>query len=540
MTYNEGSGFTVGEMRIDSEGDLWAIYYDEGGNMYIAPNTNIRVLKNVPLDNTYRNTIYFGNATNQLNYFLSKQKYAFNNQTYQRVNNGVMTLNRSADDLYDCNYLMFQNPSYGNKWFYAFILSVEYIGNTTAEVRFEIDIMQTWHFDYTVNMSFVEREMSITDKVGDNLVPENLELGEYIYKDLEISSLFTLYQIIVAATFDENLEDATGGMYGGVYSGLHYNVFSTWQSASTFIADATEQNKADGIVSIFMLPVAFTADYQATIPEAFTIERDKHLSDIDGYIPKNNKLFTAPYNMLYVTNNEGGAANYPFEYFSTDNCTFKVTGAMCCTPECMIIPLNYKGVTNNYNEKLTIGNFPQCAFTVDTFKAWVAQNQNRIAYDAAIGIAQTVGGAVAMYATGGLVGGGTAMGGFEKISSLVATVADKSTLPPQARGGGGSIINMANQIKGFQFFYAYIRAEFAQIIDNYFNVYGYATHRVKIPNRAIRPHWNYVKTQNVSLTGSVPADDMARLRQIYDNGVTFWRNGNEVGDYSLDNRPSAT
>ena len=33
MTYNEGSGFTVGEMRIDSDGDLWAFYYDEEGNM---------------------------------------------------------------------------------------------------------------------------------------------------------------------------------------------------------------------------------------------------------------------------------------------------------------------------------------------------------------------------------------------------------------------------------------------------------------------------------------------------------------------------
>lgn len=33
MTYNEGSGFTVGEMRIDSAGDLWALYYDEVGNM---------------------------------------------------------------------------------------------------------------------------------------------------------------------------------------------------------------------------------------------------------------------------------------------------------------------------------------------------------------------------------------------------------------------------------------------------------------------------------------------------------------------------
>ena len=132
------------------------------------------------------------------------------------------------------------------------------------------------------------------------------------------------------------------------------------------------------------------------------------------------------------------------------------------------------------------------------------------------------------------------MSGIQQIGSMLATTADKSTLPPHARGGGGSIINMANQIKGFQFYYAYIRKEFAQIIDEYFNMYGYATHRVKVPNRVIRPHWNYVKTINVSLTGSVPADDMALLRSIYDKGVTFWRNGNEVGQYNLDNRPSAT
>lgn len=33
MTYNEGFGYTIGEMRIDSEGDLWAYYYNEEGNM---------------------------------------------------------------------------------------------------------------------------------------------------------------------------------------------------------------------------------------------------------------------------------------------------------------------------------------------------------------------------------------------------------------------------------------------------------------------------------------------------------------------------
>lgn len=507
--------------------------------MYIAPNTVIRLLKDVPLDNTYRNTIYFAYVENQTSYFSGKTKYTFAAQSYQRVQKGALRIGRKADDLYDCNYLMFQNTAYGNKWFYAFITGVEYVNNETSEVSFEIDVMQTWHFDYDVKMSFVEREMSATDKIGDNLVPENLELGDYVYKDLGLTSLFNLYQIVIAATFDEDLEDATGGMYGGVFSGLHYNVFSTWQSAASFIAEATEQNKADGIVSIFMLPVAFTSDYQSTMPEVFDIERDKQLTDIDGYVPKNNKLFTYPYNLLYVTNNEGNVANYAFEYFSTDKCNFNVSGAMCCTPECMLVPLNYKGVEKNYNEKLTIGNFPQCAYTVDTFKAWVAQNQNQLALNAINAIGTTAAGAAAMYASGGTLGAGMALSGVQQIGDLLATVSDKSTLPPQARGGGGSIINMANQIKGFQFYYAHIRAEFARIIDDYFNAYGYATHRVKIPNRVIRPHWNYVKTVNVCLTGSVPADDMARIRQIYDSGVTFWRNGDEVGNYALDNRPSA-
>lgn len=507
--------------------------------MYIAPNTTIRLLKDVPLDNTYRNTIYFTTAANQTAYFQSKTKYTFANQSYQRVNRGVLRVARKADDLYDCNYLMFQNTSYGNKWFYAFVVSVEYVNNETAEITFEIDVMQTWHFDYDVNMSFVEREMSVLDGIGDNLVPENLEIGDYIYEDLGLTSLFSMYQIVIAATFDTSMNDATGGMYGGVFSGLHYNVFSTWQSASSFIAEATEQNKADGIVSIFMLPVAFTADFQATIPEVFNIERDKHTNNIDGYVPKNNKLFTYPYNLLYVTNNEGSVANYAFEYFNSEKCNFNVSGAMCCTPECMLVPLNYKGVEKNYNEKLIIGNFPQCAYTVDTFKAWVAQNQNQLALSAINAIGTTVAGGAAMYASGGLVGAGAALSGIQQIGSLVASVSDKSTLPPHARGGGGSIINMANEIKGFQFFYAHIRREFAEIIDNYFSVYGYATHRVKVPNRAIRPHWNYVKTVNINLTGSVPADDMARLRSIYDNGVTFWRNGDEVGNYALDNRVGA-
>ena len=38
--------------------------------------------------------------------------------------------------------MMFQNSAYGDKWFYAFITSVEYVNDVTSNISFEIDVMQ--------------------------------------------------------------------------------------------------------------------------------------------------------------------------------------------------------------------------------------------------------------------------------------------------------------------------------------------------------------------------------------------------------------
>ena len=119
--------------------------------MYIEPNTNIRILKNVPLDNTYDHTIYFSDESSQIAYFQGLQKYNLANYTYQRVNRGVARVGIKSDLLYDCNYIMFQNTNFGSKWFYAFITSVEYLNNETSEIRFEIDDIQTWFFEYQLD-----------------------------------------------------------------------------------------------------------------------------------------------------------------------------------------------------------------------------------------------------------------------------------------------------------------------------------------------------------------------------------------------------
>ena len=107
-------------------------------------------------------------------------KFSLTEYTYQRIDKTI-NVGINAESLYDCNYIMFQNTSFGNKWFYAFITGVEYKGNNCSTISYEMDVMQTWFFDYTIKPCFVEREHILVDEIGANLVEENLELGEYIY-----------------------------------------------------------------------------------------------------------------------------------------------------------------------------------------------------------------------------------------------------------------------------------------------------------------------------------------------------------------------
>ena len=137
--------------------------------MYIEPNSNIKIYKNVPLDNSYNHTLFFSSIATQNAYFHGNSgilKYNLTAQSYQRVVKGSMRIAVKADNLYDCNYLAFQNSSFGTKWFYAFITGVEYVNNETSEITFEIDPVQTYFFDVQLKECYVEREHSSSAKAG--------------------------------------------------------------------------------------------------------------------------------------------------------------------------------------------------------------------------------------------------------------------------------------------------------------------------------------------------------------------------------------
>ena len=100
--------------------------------MYITPNSNIWILHGCPLDAGYEQTIIFDNAANQRAWFTEFEKIALAGYSYQRVNANTLRVGLPAAQLYDCNYMIFQNTSYSNKYWYAFIEKVNYINDNVT------------------------------------------------------------------------------------------------------------------------------------------------------------------------------------------------------------------------------------------------------------------------------------------------------------------------------------------------------------------------------------------------------------------------
>lgn len=526
--------------------------------MYIEPNTKIKILKNCPLNSNYEHTIIFPNPSAQMTYFMGLAKHNLDKQSYQRVNKGKMRVAIKAEELYDCNYLMFQNLSFGLKWFYAFIKSVEYVNNVTSEIEFELDVMQTWFFDYQVKPCFVEREHAIDDTIGANTVPENLELGEYVCSEMfDTSEYLSDLVVVIASTFKievaNNMEqtitykDYHGDMHSGIFSGLCYNVYDPYDPVDYAILRAAligVGGKADGIVSIFMMPKSFiiAPDQVTSLTPVITVP--KNTTKLGEYTNvKNNKLFTYPYNFLYVSNLQGTSAVFPYEFFNSTDCNFHLTGDMSCAPSVIMYPVYYKGLEVNWDEKIALSGFPNCAFNTDAFKAWLAQNGTSLAVSTVGGVLTSIGSAAfgaALASTPVGAVAAIAMGmasAATRVASSVAKVTEASIMPNQAHGNAGSYALVQSGMLNFVLIQKHIKKEFAKIIDDYFSMYGYATNKVKVPNRNGRPHWNYVKTAGAILKGTVgvPSDDMKKIVSIYDSGITFWKKGSEIGDYSLDN-----
>ena len=594
--------------------------------MGIAPNTELYLLKGIPLDSDYSNTIHFQSESFQQRYFFDSKhiiKYFYkstNPETkalyYQRKDEGILCVGLTVSQCFNCNYMAFKNSSHENKWFYAFVTKVEYANEKACYIHYQIDVMQTWMFDYNLGMSFIERQHHPTDRVGENLVPENLECGDYVCSDrydydlskmcVAIVTNKTLPKVVLKGFFNlpvlefsdlkptYDVGESGSGVFNSLccYGGFimredydyfkdHINEYDIQKidyndgTTSVFapltpdpIIKAIVNGEVDGfnessIVAIYQYPAWFHKiepnlyTRRGVKGNTMSITFPKRLDGYDNI--RNNKLLTAPYSFIRCSNNAGCTADYNFEKFNhrSYSPSFQMVGTIVNPPCIMAVPKDYRRLSYDFDSGLVLNSLPMCAFVGDAYKRWLSENKGALAMSilttvigTVVGVASgnaALGAATSAIGKTSAVAGiaGAIAGGVGNVGSKLGKISDLENTPPSVYGQiQCEALNCGiNRVK-FSFYHMTIRAEFARIIDDYFTMYGYATNTVDIPNITSRPHWNYIKTINANIlptsTTCIPSDDLHRIRSVYDHGITFWHNGDEIGDYSFDNSPIAT
>ena len=215
------------------------------------------------------------------------------------------------------------------------------------------------------------------------------------------------------------------------------------------------------------------------------------------------------------------------------------------------------------SDAVSVNGYPIIGWTSEYFNTWLAQNSQIISlqmeqeaynYEHNRSISQTenIFGGLSSIASLNpaqtLAGGSEFAINQEKINMAdqnhayyifqqMAQVEKQQMLPNTTHQGSSNATLLGYNLLNSNVFTRYsIKSQFAKRIDSYFDMYGYLTNEVKIPNLNNRPNWNYVKTIGINITSDAPQEDIETLKNIYNQGVTIWHNPETFGDYSQNNR----
>lgn len=561
---------------------------------YVQPNSTIQLFKGINLDNRYLHTIYFASEAAQDTWFTTKVTtgLTFSNQMYRRYTSDAIKLEIDASSLLGVTYMRFKNIRTGGKWFYAFVNNVDYVNENTSVVYYEIDVMQTWFIQNgSVRPCMVLREHTNDDTIGHNLEAE--PVGSDVYDSDLITNCDFGGQTIVAQTTGSSPTDHH--MTQGVFTGCNYYTQELFTNTGQTIVDNSNQiyndigvmlgswelgQQEEDLVDMYTVPSFCVGNNILPITPEDDIDKPVKY---DNYTPKNKKLFTYPYSFLSVTTHMGDGGIYRWEYFDNDPVEFLIYGTYVGGGEIIAVPTAYNGQTDNWDAGLTIQNFVKNAYSYDAYQAWIAGGgTSRLENDRIVTSIRGAGGVLS--AIGGVAG---VMGKGESTTTQNSTTTryDKSgnvagsrtTQSVTQRASGmnfgsvtgavsgivnevGNLIEARNNLQyqfkdaayqpnivvgkqscslatamgsmNYYFYHTHVRDDEVKRIDDFFSCYGYATNKVKTPNITGRQYWNFVMTENAVIAGDMPASSKEAIGRIFDSGITFWHNGDNVGNYA--------
>lgn len=541
-----------------------------------TPTTALRLLS-TPLESDYKNTLWFPDRTTQTNYFLGKTVRTYENFQYIKKNNTIV-VEGEVDLLYNCNYIMYQNNNFSNKWFYAFINRIEWASNSSVRLHVSTDVIQTWFFDITYYQSYVDRCHSDTDVAGDNIVPEDFSTpdgGYQVAGELNVNPS----NIAVFATANYNGASVEPTETNGMVSGA--KIVSELDTSSTglqYLSDTLQGYVKNGTASA----VSRLQQYPGVFQKAGqSITFAKVPSSINGYTPVNKKLLSAAFIKCFISM-YGNEATFSPAYITGANVRINAN-ADKTSGTIIAVVANYSNQhIGNINITATI---PESNWAYNQYKndynlhsgsnAMLQQRlpmqransifgsvanlvnaaANGAAAISALGIGSTalaipgVGPAITGMTTGRAAAnlantfaqGNDALTnleinalGVDEISQQLQAISESYNAPATGNvtsSNGYIVTGMTYLTYG----YKVPPADIAKRCDKYLSVYGYKQSEYRNINLHARASWTFIKTIGLNATGNFPDDDMNIIKKVFDNGVFFWVYNKTFGNFDQSN-----
>lgn len=400
--------------------------------MNYTPQTEVHLLSNVPFNFSYNNVMDFDTLENQTTYFINKSIMTFQDLTHQRVNNNTINLEIAYEDLYNINYMMFQNDKIPGKWFYAFITRYDFISPKVTKITYQIDVYQTWLFDMEWQTSYIEREH--TQRFNQdgtpviNTINEDLNYGsdyKTIYKKKCNDDNIIWLVAITKISIEQLLGSSTihSGRIGNIYQPLHYTLIPIDLDGTlttingkiggyNFIMGLGNDPTTIGqLVSLFFtpyVPFEYSVDNNNNITTS-----DSNVHFVDGgavggfynyygdstWSPKNysvtndmfslmpnyseSKLLMYPYTLIELTDMQGNTATLKPQNFDSKSLSFDIMGCISSQPKTAIYPHDYLGNTTGSVKDFTGGiinnNICDIPIVDDYTASYMQANRNSIA-----------------------------------------------------------------------------------------------------------------------------------------------------------------
>lgn len=542
-------------------------------------NSILYLVKNIRMDRGMNNVLSYSESQ-MLSLCTSNLVASSTKFSFIRSSRNVVRTNFTYSQCLAANYIAFQNPEYDDKWFFAWIDGDPvYISDGVTELHFTVDAWSTWYDYFPKQACMVLREHVSTDTYGDNRQPEPIQISDNY---MDIGSTF--YNLASNGMGVSGI--ATGGSSGeytvsnngATYFGLtRLKIKSTASILSNLLSmreDYTGNEYGTEILNLYNYPswldgckadenyVDSTSSSTDTVTYK-TTTFGHGASNLHSY--HNVKTMQYPYCRCIFTNG-CETQEYSFEDFDTSSegvATFEIDGQLFPQPEIIAYPVGYRG--REYYKQAAIHSIelPQIPIAIDSYQAWLNVNQSftnfqylasmfsgALSVGSSIASAAVAGGRAAsatkasdvmkytdsasnssIGAVNGAVGLASTVAGYLQNRKAARAAADT----PKGGIPSGNAILLANNPIGFEIIQQTLYEDELETIDDYFDKFGYAINKIKIPNYTGRTYWNYVQIGDVLANGPVPTSYMEQINEVLNRGVTIWHSHGNIGNFALDN-----